>query len=71
MKYKYTITGVDCPVCASKLCTMIAELEGVTNAKINLFTERLTVESEREEAELLPEIVKTVKKFSSDVEVSK
>ena len=29
MKHKFTFSGVDCPVCASKLATMIAECDEV------------------------------------------
>ena len=71
MKLKYKITGVDCPVCASKLCTMLAEIEGVINVKINFFTQRLTVESERCLGELLPILQSVAKQFSSDVEITK
>jgi len=70
MKLKFKITGVDCPVCASKVCTMLAEIEGVNNVKINLFTERLTVETERPAHEILPILQSTAKKFSSDVEIA-
>ena len=70
MKFKYKITGIDCPVCASKLLTMIAEIDGIDHAKINFFTERLTVETELDEKDFLPEIIKTAKAFSGDVEIS-
>ena len=70
MKFKYKITGVDCPVCASKLATMIAELDGISNVKINLFTERLTIETELSEDDFLPAVIKTAKAFSRGVDIT-
>ncbi len=69
MKFKYTITGVDCPNCAAKLASMIEAKEGIDSAKINFLSERLTVESSLPEKELLAVVIKTAKAFSSDIEV--
>lgn len=70
MKHKFTIEGLDCPVCASKLASKIAEIDGVENVKINFLTEKLTLESEIEASALLPLIKKTAKAFDPDVKVS-
>ena len=69
MKHKFTVEGLDCPVCASKLATRMAELEGVNNVKINFLSEKLTVDSELEVSELLPTLLKTAKAFDPDVKV--
>ncbi len=69
MKHKFTVEGLDCPVCASKLATKMAELEGVNNVKINFLSEKLTVDSELEVSELLPMLQKTAKAFDPDVKV--
>jgi copper chaperone CopZ len=69
MKHKFTVEGLDCPVCASKLATRMAELEGVNNVKINFLSEKLTVDSELEVSELLPMLQKTAKAFDPDVKV--
>ena len=69
MKFKFTIEGVDCPMCASKLATMMAELNGVENVKINFLSEKLTVESSLEEGELLALLRKTAKAFDSAISV--
>ena len=61
MKLKFTVEGLDCPVCASKLATKMAEIEGVENVKINFLSEKLTVETELGEAELLPLLRKVAK----------
>ena len=44
MKFKYTVTGVDCPNCAAKLAAIIEKKEGIESAKINFLTEKLTVD---------------------------
>ena len=67
MKHKFTIEGLDCPVCASKLATKMAEIDGVDQVKINFITERLTVESGLEEKSLLDMLRKTAKSFDPDV----
>ena len=67
MKHKFTIEGLDCPVCASKLATKMAEIDGVDQVKINFITEKLTIESELEEALLLDMLRKTAKTFDPDV----
>ena len=50
MKLKYTITGLDCPNCAAKLAGQMSDIEGITSAKINFLTEKLTVETDLDEA---------------------
>ena len=69
MKLKFTIEGLDCPVCASKLATRMAEIEGVNNVKINFLSEKLTVDTELSEAELLPLLRKEAKAFDPAVTV--
>ena len=71
MKFKFKITGVDCPVCASKLATNMANLDGVQNVKINFFTEKLTVESTLSEANLFDALIKTAKAFDSNIKIEK
>ena len=51
MKYKFTITGLDCPNCAAKLAANMQKLDGIESAKINFLTEKLTVETSLDEAE--------------------
>ena len=67
MKYKYTIEGIDCPVCASKLATRMAEIYGVNNVKINFLTEKLTIESELDSSALVEMLRKTAKAFDPSV----
>ncbi len=71
MKYRFEITGLDCPNCAGKLADMIAKNEGIDSAKINFIAERLTIESSLSESEVLAIATASARAFSSDVEISK
>ena len=71
MKFKYEITGLDCPNCAAKLASMIAGKEGINSAKINFLTEKLTVESELSEDAVFELIVQSAKAFSSSAKIKK
>lgn len=67
MKHKFTVEGLDCPVCASKLATRMAELDGVDNVKINFLSEKLTIESELDSSALVEMLRKTAKAFDPSV----
>jgi copper chaperone CopZ len=69
MKFKYTIEGLDCPNCAAKLAGMMEKLDGVDSAKINFLSEKLTVETSLDEAELLSILRKTAKAFESGITI--
>lgn len=69
MKTKYSVVGLDCPNCASKLEGMIAKVEGIDSAKINFLSEKLTVESGLPSAELLAAVRETAKAFSAKVKI--
>ena len=71
MKYKFNITGLDCPNCAAKLSKMIADNGEISTAKINFLTERLTVESELSEDAVLDICAQAAKKFDKNVKVAK
>lgn len=69
MKMKLEITGLDCPNCAAKLATMMEKCDGITSAKINFLTERLTVETELTEVEALAVLRKTAADFEDGIEI--
>ena len=69
MKMKLEITGLDCPNCAAKLAAMMEKCDGITSAKINFLTERLTVETELTEAEALATLRKTAADFEDGIEI--
>ena len=71
MKIKFNVTGLDCPVCASKLATMIAEKEGIDHVKINFLTEKLTIDSNLAEDEVYEKATQAAKAFSSSVKITK
>ena len=71
MKFKYNVTGIDCPNCAAKLAAMMESKEGVSSAKINFLTEKLTVESELSEDALIKVLTETVRAFSKSVKIEK
>ena len=71
MKFKYSITGLDCPNCAAKLAAMIEAKDGIDSAKINFLTEKLTVESTLDEGELLALVASVAKAFSKSVKIEK
>lgn len=69
MKYKFTITGLDCPNCAAKLAANMEKLEGVESAKINFLAEKLTVESSLPENALRATLSSAAKAFDSAVKL--
>ena len=71
MKFKFSVTGLDCPNCAAKLASMIEAKEGIESAKINFLTEKLTVESTLDEGELFSLVTSVAKAFSKSVKVEK
>ena len=71
MKLKYTITGLDCPNCAAKLAGQMSDIEGITSAKINFLTEKLTVETTLDEDAAYKALSATAKAFSRDVKIEK
>ena len=71
MKFKYVITGLDCPNCAAKLASKIEAKEGIESAKINFLTEKLTVESNLEEEKLYEVLADAAKTFSKSVKIEK
>ena len=71
MKFKYTVTGLDCPNCAAKLASMIEAKEGIESAKINFLTEKLTLESTLDEVQLLKTVSETAKAFSKSIKIEK
>ena len=71
MKYRYKIIGLDCPNCAAKLEGNINQKDGISSAKINFLTERLTVESDLSESEVYSIASSCATAFSRDVRIEK
>ena len=71
MKFKYNITGIDCPNCAAKLAGLISGKDGIDSAKINFLTEKITVESALDEPSVLKTLTETSKAFSKSIKIEK
>lgn len=71
MKLKYKILGLDCPNCAAKLSAQMAEKEGITSAKINFLTERLTVETDLDEGTAEKILVAAARAFDKGIKIEK
>ena len=71
MKFKFTVTGLDCPGCAARLADIIAKKEGIDSAKINFLTEKLTVETSLSEDAAYSVLADTAKSFSKAIKIEK
>lgn len=71
MKFRYNITGIDCPNCARKLQDMMCDIAGIDSAKINFLTEKITFETALCEDDALALLRKCARSFSRDVVIEK
>lgn len=70
MRKTYILEDLDCAHCAALIEENVGKLEGVTQSRVTLLTQKLVVEVDEVKASgLLKEIKKIVKKFEPDVEV--
>lgn len=70
MKKTYILEDLDCAHCAALIEEAVEKLEGVSESRVTLLTQKLVVDLEEgKEAGLLKEIKKIVKKYEPDVEV--
>lgn len=71
MKFKYRITGLDCPNCAAKLSATMEKRDGIDTAKINFLTEKITVESTLPEEEVYQVVKECAAAFSKEIVIEK
>ena len=70
MKNTFKIKGLDCANCAAHLEEKIKKIEGVEDATISFFTEKLVIEcSENEKEEIIEKVKKLIKKEEPDVTI--
>lgn len=70
MKKTYSLEDLDCAHCAAIIEEKVGKLEGVSQARLTLLTQKLVIKAEEEKISLLTEeIKKIVKKVEPDVEV--
>ena len=61
---------VDCANCAAKMEEAIKKIDGVTNARVNFMTQKLTLEADDAKYdEILDAAVKACKKVEPDCEI--
>ena len=71
MKIKFNIIGLDCPNCAAKLASQIEAAEGISSAKINFLTEKLTIETSLDESAAYEALSRAARAFSKDITIEK
>lgn len=59
MKKKFSVTDVDCADCARQMEEAINKIDGVTNAKLNFLTEKLTIEADDSEFNNILDLAET------------
>lgn len=69
MKKSYMLDEIDCAHCAAKLEDAIKKVDGVKNASINFFAQKLTVEIEENYDEVFKNVLKVINKLEPDCEV--
>ena len=65
MRKSFKLDEIDCAVCAGKLEDAIKKLDGVTDAKVNFLTHKLTLEAADEAFE---NVLESVVKLTADIE---
>lgn len=71
MTHKYTVVGLDCPVCAKKLSAGIEKIAGVESVKLNFLSEELTVVSDLPEDDLFSAVLRAGRDFDKKVVITK
>ncbi len=67
---KFDMENVDCANCAAKMEEGIKKLEGVNDAKVNFLTQKLVLDTDREDVNvLMKEILKVCQRIDGDVEI--
>ena len=67
---KYNMENVDCANCAAKMEEGIKKLDGVNDARVNFLTQKLVLDTDREDIDvLMKDILKVCQKIDGDVEI--
>ena len=70
-KCKLKIKGLDCANCAAGLERAIQKIDEIENANISFMTERMEIEYESSEEEIIKKIQKVIKREEPDVSIDK
>lgn len=69
MKKNFKLKGLDCANCAVKIEEKVKKIDGVEDASVSFMAQKLVVEINSDDDEILKKIRKTVKKEEPDVKV--
>ena len=69
MKYVFKIKGIDCANCAAELERKIQKMDGVNSASISFMTEKMILEINENEADIIKKVLKLIKKEEPDATV--
>lgn len=70
MRTTFKIKGLDCANCAAQLENAIQKIEGVQSASISFITEKMVLEWEEDNKDvILKKVKKTIKKAEPDVKI--
>lgn len=69
MKKIYNLSGLDCANCAAELERAIGKVEGVKQVNINFMMERMELEYDENNEEIIKRVKKVIKKEEPDVEI--
>ena len=70
MKKVFKLKDLDCANCAAKMEEGIKKIPGVTDAKVNFLTQKMTIESETDDfGALMKTVVNLCGKIEPDMEI--
>ena len=69
MKYVFKIKGIDCANCAAELERKIQKMDVVNSASISFMTEKMILEINENEDDILKKVLKLIKKEEPDATV--
>lgn len=70
MKKKFEMQNVDCAHCAQKMENAIKKIDGVNDASVSFFAQKLTLDAEDDKFEVaLNEAVKCVQNVDADARI--
>lgn len=72
MKKKFAIEGIDCANCAAKMEDAINKIEGINSATINFFAEKITIDADDANFDVLvDEVEKACNKVDKGVTIKR
>ena len=67
---KFNMKNVDCANCAAKMEEGIKKLDGVNDARVNFLTQKLVIDSDRDDFDsLMKAVLRVCQKVDSDVDI--